>query len=425
MLKRHNYALGLAWLGVFFLIPLPFIQTIATGLPAIYNDERLAILYGTIAYSWMLAAIYLSTRPRWLDRLIGLPEMYMLHGILSVAAIGLAYLHKTGTTSNGWTERLGDWAFNLFLAVMLYSLIFLAGWLTSRLPVLAQIKTWLEKVFHHELTIWVHRLNLVATGFIFIHVLLISYIRAITPFMIVFMTASIFVATSYLWFKIQPKTAAQLVANRTLAPNLQELTIQLPARNRLTLQAGDFAFLAFPDIPGMREGHPFSIVNDPRQDHHQLRFAIRGDGDFTRRLAEIVPPQRVAVIGGFGRYLNFVTEQQPQQLVVIAGGTGVIPLLSLIAQQTTQATTFFYNGHTAANLLYPELFAAWQKRPSFTAYRQVGRFSDDDILHQLPAERRGLAVVIGGPAGMARHWIKVLTANGVPRGQIYYEAFTW
>lgn len=159
MFKRHNYALGLAWLGILFLVPLPFVQTVDAGLPAIYNDERQAVLFGVIAYVWMLTAIYLSTRPRWLDRLIGLPEMYLIHGLLSIAALGLAYLHKTSTQSQGWIERTGDWAFNLFLAVMLYSLIFLAGWLTSRVPPLAQLKTWLEKIFKHEFNVWVHRLN--------------------------------------------------------------------------------------------------------------------------------------------------------------------------------------------------------------------------------------------------------------------------
>ncbi|ERL65365.1 hypothetical protein [Schleiferilactobacillus shenzhenensis] len=428
MLKRHNFALGLAWLTVLFLVPLPFLQTVSTGLPAIYNDQRQAILYGTIAYAWMLAAIYLSTRPRWLDRLIGLPEMYMIHGLVSIAAIALAYLHKTGTTSEGWTKTTGDWAFNLFLAVMLYSLIFLASWLTSRIPPLAQLKTWLEKVFHHEFNVWVHRLNLVATVLVFIHVLLISYIRAIIPFMAWFLGASVLVAGSYLWAKLGPRAAGELVANVPLAPNLQELTIRLPRRPRgLDLYPGDFIFLSFPELVGLSEPHPFSLANDPQADGHRIRLAIRGDGDFTRLLAAVPVPQAVQVQGGYGRYHAFLQEQRPAHVVMIAGGTGVVPLLSLLAAPPAPAvpTTVFYNASTVASMLYPDQFTAWEKRPALTVYRRVGRFSDDDVLSRLPADLHDVAVLIGGPAVMARHWIKVLTQQGIGRGQIYYEAFTW
>ncbi len=297
MFKRHNYALGLAWLGILFLVPLPFVQTVDAGLPAIYNDERQAVLFGVIAYVWMLTAIYLSTRPRWLDRLIGLPEMYLIHGLLSIAALGLAYLHKTSTQSQGWIERTGDWAFNLFLAVMLYSLIFLAGWLTSRVPPLAQLKTWLEKIFKHEFNVWVHRLNLVATLLIFIHVLLIPYIRAITPFLALFLAASLGVAASYAWAKLGPRAAGRLLANRPLTPGVQELTIRLPRTQQPALHAGDFIFLSFPTLPGLREPHPFSIVNDPANDRTVIRLAIRGDGDFTRQLASVAPPQPVVLQG--------------------------------------------------------------------------------------------------------------------------------
>jgi len=102
MLKKHRYSLGLFWLIAIFVLPLPFLQTVTQGLPALYQSELLAIDWGVIAYVWFLLAIYLGTRPKWLDRLVGLPSMYLLHGILSIAAIGLAYLHKSGTQSTGW-----------------------------------------------------------------------------------------------------------------------------------------------------------------------------------------------------------------------------------------------------------------------------------------------------------------------------------
>lgn len=85
--------------------------------------------------------------------------------------------------------------------------------------------------FLYELTIWIHRLNLVAMILVFIHVQLIGYITAITPFMWWFDGASLVVAASYLWAKLgAPRTwqTGTLIGNRAISPNVQELTIQLP-----------------------------------------------------------------------------------------------------------------------------------------------------------------------------------------------------
>ncbi len=304
MIKRHNFALGITWLFILFVIPLPLIQTLAAGLPVIYSSEFQAIYYGTIAYSWMLAAIYLATKPKWLDRLIGLPDMFMIHGIISIAAIAMAYLHKTGTTSQGWIKTTGDWAFDLFLGLMIYSLIFMAGWLTSRLPFLETIKHFLEKIFRHELSVWIHRLNLIATALVFIHVLLINYITAIKPFMIWFLGYSGFVFIAYVWSKIHNEvgdTTGILQESRSLADNVIELTIGFQDHKKMNIKAGDYIFLSFPNIPGLKEPHPFSIANPPT-DKNQLVLAIRGDGDFTSKLPKVPEKSKVKIMGGIKNF---------------------------------------------------------------------------------------------------------------------------
>lgn len=108
MFKKHDYTLGVLWAAAIFILPLPFIQTLEAGLPAIYYPQKLPIIAGTIAYVWLLLAIYLSTRPRRLDRLIGLPKVYMIHGIMSLGAILLAWLHMQGSPSAGLIKQTGN-----------------------------------------------------------------------------------------------------------------------------------------------------------------------------------------------------------------------------------------------------------------------------------------------------------------------------
>lgn len=424
MLTRRKYLLGLAWVVAIFVIPLPFIQTLNAGLPAIYSSEKMAIIFGSIAYSWMLLAIYIGTKPKWLDRLIGLPSAYMLHGILSIAAIVLAYLHKTGSPSGGLIKLTGDWAFDLFVGLAIYSLVFMAGWLTSRVKPLAMLKKQLsKKIFKHEVSVWIHKLNLVATVLVFIHVMLISYIRAIAPFMFTFYLYGAFVLVAYL-ISLRPDrgVGAILANNVEISPRVQELSLQLT--KPIDTKAGDFVFLSFPKIAKMKEPHPFSVVSAPNQ-NREMVLAIRGDGDFTKNLATVEPGAEALVNGGYGLYQTTIDNVKPTYMIIIAGGIGVVPMLSIVDANPDIDTTFFYNAHAQNNLLYPEKFARWEQRDNFTDYLQVGRFDDETILNTVPRDLSKLVVLIGGPAPMGRHWVKLFSQLGLNSGQIYYEEFSW
>ncbi|MEK1389758.1 iron reductase [Limosilactobacillus fermentum] len=424
MLTRRKYLLGLAWVVAIFVIPLPFIQTLSAGLPAIYSSEKMAIIFGSIAYSWMLLAIYIGTKPKWLDRLIGLPSAYMLHGILSIAAIVLAYLQKIGSPSGGLIKLTGDWAFDLFVGLAIYSLVFMAGWLTSRVKPLAMLKKQLsKKIFKHEVSVWIHKLNLVATVLVFIHVMLISYIRAIAPFMFTFYLYSAFVLVAYL-ISLRPDrgVGAILANNVEISPRVQELSLQLT--KPIDTKAGDFVFLSFPKIAKMKEPHPFSVVSAPNQ-NREMVLAIRGDGDFTKNLATVEPGAEALVNGGYGLYQTTIDNVKPTHMIIIAGGIGVVPMLSIVDANPDIDTTFFYNAHAQNNLLYPEKFARWEQRDNFTDYLQVGRFDDETILNTVPRDLSKLVVLIGGPAPMGRHWVKLFSQLGLNSGQIYYEEFSW
>ncbi|WP_125591082.1 FAD-binding oxidoreductase [Companilactobacillus jidongensis] len=429
MLKKHRYSFELFWLIAIFLLPLPFIQTLSNGLPIIYQSEFRAIYYGTIAYVWMLFAIYLSTKPKWLDRLIGLPEIYMVHGMLSIAAIILAYLHKEGTTSSGWIKTTGDWAFDLFLGLMIYSLIFMAGWLTSRIPFLNTIKKFLEKIFKHELSVWIHRLNLVATALVFIHVQLISYITAIKPFMAWFDLATAFVLFSYLASKlVVPLTYKKgtVITNKLISDNVRELTITLPKRSEIQLLAGDYVFISFPDIQGLTEMHPFSLSNAPAETG-TIVLAIRGDGDFTRALDQLENGTTVLIDGGYGRYEEFLNEQpQSANIVILAGGIGVTPLISTVEDNLDRNIKLLYSAHNQADLIYQDKISRWQTLGNIDCSVQVGRFKNNQVIQELPRGWQNNTVfLIGGPSKMMHHWIHFLKSQGAKSGQIYFEEFSW
>lgn len=429
MTKKIFNSFGFAWMLVLFIVPLPFLYTLHQGLTGIHANQNFSILLGSLAYVWMLVAIYIATKPKWLDRWIGLPHSYMIHGMLSLLAIVMALIHKELNPSSGLIKNTGDVGFAIFLGIAIYSMVFMAGWLTSRVPKIKQFKDTLEaKFFKHEISVWLHRLNIIATLLIFLHINLIDYISSIKPFMFLIWLSTLFVMFSYIWFHFKPNAngvKATLVQNVTLSPNVQELTVRLPRRPRQQFRPGDFAFLSFPQVKGMGEPHPFSIANAPKREDY-LTFAIRGDGDFTRQLATVPNNSDILVAGGYGRYQTVIKRFKPKHLIIIGGGIGVVPLLSVVEGNPNIATQFYYTVKNESQFIYTDKLQEWEHtRQNFKALYQVGRYTDDVILSQLPENPKDYVVLLGGPIPMGRHWKKVMEEHGIEPDRVYFEEFSW
>lgn len=127
--------------GCAVVFPLPLLFTF-DALPTDPEQVKLYIFLGITAYAWWLLSILLSVRPSWLDRFVGLPSIYGLHGILGVLAIGAAYIHRENTYSPSLLARdLGDWSFYGALAVLLFSVFLMSGWLVDRSRLLLKAKS--------------------------------------------------------------------------------------------------------------------------------------------------------------------------------------------------------------------------------------------------------------------------------------------
>lgn len=146
-LRDHRFFFNMIWLIILITIPLPLIITVDNGLETLSSSsEIMGINFGVFAYTWMLSAIYLSTQPKWLDRIIGLPDMYIIHGVTAVFAVVFMWLHDNMLISTGLISLTGDISLYMFTAILVYSLVFMAGWLTSRVKILMTIKKGLEKI---------------------------------------------------------------------------------------------------------------------------------------------------------------------------------------------------------------------------------------------------------------------------------------
>ena len=427
MLRDHRFIFNMIWLIVLLTIPLPLIVTIGNGLPEIFGSRVLAINLGVFAYSWMLSAIFLSSQPKWLDRIIGLPDMYIIHGVTAIFAVIFMYLHDQLLKSSGLISLTGEWAMYIFMAVIIYSLVFMAGWLTSRISILMRIKKMLEKIFKHELSMWIHRLNLVAALLAFLHVLLIPYVRSIVPFtvLVILYTVIAFGAYGhYAYNKYLNVKVGILKSIRKVDSNITEVTITTSKSILRKIEAGDFSFISFPNVKGMKEPHPFSILNIPERDGC-VQMSIEGVGDFTKNLPKLEVGEKVNLTRGYGVLSSMIEKSgKNEKFVLIGGGIGVVPLLGLVDKFDNKDITFLYTVKKDKKLLYQEKFELWNERSNFKSYSQNGRFTTEQLDKYLPVGEE-YNYIIAGPMVMNLVYEKMLKGKGIKKNRIFYEGFNF
>lgn len=390
---------------------------------------RIPISFGVIAYSWWLLGILLSTRPSWLDRAVGLPSIYALHGVLAVLAIVPAYLHRQNTFApDRLALLLGDWAFWTVVVIVCHALLFLSGWLTDRSRIAHQIKAALEIVFRHQLSVWMHRATIAVVLLIWLHVHVIDRVNQHLAFMMLFDAYTVVVLGVYAWKKwVAPQGDLAGVVSSSTALNgtTQRLSIALdePADHA---RPGDFYFARFKAHGVSREAHPFSATDASTA---RLEFTIRAAGDFTRTLNRVTTGTPVFLEGPFGRFAPEI-DQLPTKtpLVFIGMGAGIAPLLSLVdAHHGERPIRVLWSVRTQEDAYYVEKLDHYERTSgeSFTSTVQVGRFKKERLRETLtPHELHDGRFFVVGPNPAVLATQKLLRKLGVRPSRILQERLT-
>ncbi|MFJ4641994.1 FAD-binding oxidoreductase [Streptomyces bobili] len=415
--------------SVAVVFPLPLVLTY-DFLATEPEPLKFYILLGLIAYTWWLLSIVLSVRPPWLDRFVGLPSIYGLHGMLGVLAIAAAYVHRDNSYSPSRLARdLGDWSFYGALAVLCFSVFFMSGWLVDRSRLLLKVKRLLETVFRHQFSVWIHRLNLVIVAMICLHTHLLVRVNQHFAFMVLFDLYTVMALGIYIWKKwIAPDTCLMgtVMSNDARGGSTRRLSLNLDSE-AATLQPGDSFFLSFEGSPSVsREWHPFSVTDDNRE---TLTFTIRQHGNFTRRLGNVEVGTRVRLEGPFGRFESIVQGREREAPLVLLGmGAGVAPLLSLAAaHHTTRKIHLLWAVRSPEDVYYRDVLEEYQAASGgrLQVTTRVGRFRREDLAGALSPEAvaKGVFFIVGpNPAVLANQ--RLLRRIGIPARRIHQERLT-
>ena len=390
--------------------------------------EKIFIALGMMAYCWWLLAIVLSTRPRRLEQYVGLPHLYALHGMLGVAGVVAMYLHSDNLFAAGiWARNFGQWAFVLALVLPSLAVFFLSGWITDHFQAMQRLKRSLEKVLRHQLSVWIHRLNLVVVLLVWLHVHVIEKVARHLLFMVLFDICTIVTLTLYVWKKwLGPDAMETAVVVENAALNSLTRGFRLrPDKASVTARPGDFYFIRVEHSGMSREWHPFSLAN---AGENTLLFTIRQVGDYTRMIGQVPVGARVRLEGPYGRFDDEVAKSPAEApLVLIGMGSGVAPLLSLAAGHPGRRIRLLWSVRRTEDAFYPERIRDLQQRSGgrMTATIQVGRLTWAKLRDTLTAEERGRGeFFMVGPNAAISSLQRPWRGLGVPWRRMHHERLT-
>jgi ferredoxin-NADP reductase len=215
------------------------------------------------------------------------------------------------------------------------------------------------------------------------------------------------------------------------------VTLEPPAGRPLRYAPGQFLFLrprsgAVPD-----EEHPFSIASGPSPGG-LISLTIKESGDFTASIGAIRPGELATVQGPFGRF-SHVFHLEADDVVLVAAGVGITPLMSMLRymrdQRDTRRVLLVYANRGAADIVFRSELGSIQSGgcPSLRTIHvlsqppadwdgPVGRL-DTELLRSLCAGFSGKTFFLCCPPLMTAGLIRGLRGAGVGPHRIHADHF--
>jgi predicted ferric reductase len=329
-MQLHYSVRGAVWIFVYLLFILAPLFALLTGsLPPprdFWGEFAVAIGYSGLAM--MGLQFGLTARFRYVTEPWGEDVIYHFHRQISLIAIALVILHviilfalrpqrlaMLNFVQASWRARLGVLSIYALIALVVLALwrtklkIRYETWHVSHilLAVIAIAAGLLHMagfgrylVDPWKLALWV--------GLTIFWIALLLYVRIIKPLFML-------------------RRPYRVVEVRKERGDTWTLVMQPDGHRGFRFNPGQFAWLTLRGSPFKITGHPFSLSSSASVADGRVDMSIRNLGDFTSAIHRTPVGQRVYLDGPYGAF----TIGAPADMhVLIAGGIGVTPMMSMI-----------------------------------------------------------------------------------------------
>lgn len=226
---------------------------------------------------------------------------------------------------------------------------------------------------------------------------------------------------------------AMVTAVERLADGAFALTVELDDRGALAFLPGQYVNVA---VPGTDQVRSYSFSTGPDSDHLSFLIKYASGGAMSEYLAQrCAVGDRLELTGPMG---SFFLRESARPLLLLAGGTGLAPVLSILETLTAagagdRPVHLVYGTSSDADVVYTDLLDDYAARASGMTWDLV--VSDPQTQHANSGFVTGLIrpehlhdgtadVYLCGPPPMVEAVRTFLDEEGLEVTHFYYEKFT-
>jgi predicted ferric reductase len=361
---------GAVWVTIYLLFILaPLFALLAGSLPPtrdFWTEFSVAIGYSGLAL--MGLQFGLTARFRYVTDPWGEDVIYHFHRQISLIAVGLVVAHPLilfvvrpellallNSIQASWRAR--------FAALSTYSLIALVVMALSRAKWKIGYETWhLTHIVLAVVAVTAGLLHMVGwsfylgdpwkralwIGLTILWIGLLLYVRIVKP----------------LFMLRRPYRVSEVRRERG---DRSTLVMRPDGHPGFPFRPGQFGWLTVLGSPFKITGHPFSFSSSAEVADGRVEMSIRNLGDFTSEIHKIPVGRRVYLDGPYGAF----TIGNPADMhVLIAGGIGVTPMMSMIRtladRGDTRPVILLYGNRDWESITFREELGALQARLNLT-----------------------------------------------------------
>jgi len=235
----------------------------------------------------------------------------------------------------------------------------------------------------------------------------------------------------------------QIASIRDIKPEtakVKSFTLTLP--NWTQHRAGQHYDIRLTAQDGYQAQRSYSIASEPeREGEVDITVELINDGEVSTYLHDVlVPGDRIEARGPIGGYFVWEASLLPDPLLLIAGGSGVVPLMSMICHRAAAGaknpTSLLYSSRNFEDIIYynelEKLLTANSGLQIFhtltrsqpTNWKGYARRIDETILKEVTRPLgKTVQVFICGPTLLVESAANILVKIGVSSNQIKTERF--
>lgn len=435
--------------GVALFIFATFLIALLVDFVPNTMEVFLSTTMGMISFAIMLTLVLIAVRPKPIEKILGLTDMYEIHAWMAMALPVTLFIHvfiRWSGLERIFTLDISNtsiWGYvgliTLFL-VMLTGIFVLSDTIIQKSDKLMERK---ENAYNRNLQLWIHRLAIVSILAIHFHIYNVYYLSDNIPMRGLTTIYTVLVLGWYFYYKLKiARLSKYEVAEITMpTPDIYEISLRPVEGDMIDYQPGQYGFFRFVESEVSAEAHPFSFSSAPEHTGDTAEIMVKESGDWTSSLDKVKPGDKVTIEGPYGNFYPKKVETSDTPMVLLSGGVGVTPNFSILrhemAQNSDRRIAFVWGLDVEDDMMYiDELEKMAEENENFTFHLVFSGeevdgypygFVDDDFIRDEGLEEyyKEANWHVCGPPPMLEAAKGLLAEQDVPEDQQYIEEFAF